>query len=97
MVQVLATEDDDCPSVVRNIRHDRQKWELLTRILIREGADYKSPGQIYLTVVQSVLLYGSETWVLTPHMKRVLVGSHHRVTSRMTGRQPLKGWDGGWV
>ena len=75
MGQVLATKDDDWPSVVRNIRHDRQKWARLTRILISEGADYQTPGQIYLTVVQSVLQYMSDTWVLTPRMKRVMDGS----------------------
>ena len=44
-----------------------------------------------------VLIYGSDTWVLTPHMQRVLGGFHHRVARRLTGRQPRKGRDGGWV
>ena len=30
-------------------------------------------------------------------MKRVLGGFHHRVACRLTGRQPWKGRDGGWV
>ena len=57
----------------------------------------RKSGQIYLTVVQYVLLYGSETWVLTPHMQRVFGSFHHRVDHRLTGRQPPKGRDGGWV
>ena len=80
--------------MVLNIRHDRQKWAWLTRILIREGADDQTPGHIYLAVVQLVLLYMSDTWVLTPHMKRVLGKFHQRVARRLTGRQPWKGWDG---
>ena len=91
MWRVLAAEDDDWTSVVRNIRCTRQKWARLTRILIREGADEQTSGQIYLAVVQSVLLYGSETWVLTPRMKRVLGGFHHRVACRLTGRKPWYG------
>ena len=97
MGRVLATEDDNWSSVVHNLRRARQKWARLTHILIREGADAQTSGQIYLAVVQSVLMYGSETWVLTPRMKRVFGGFHHRVDLRLTGRQPWKGRDGGWV
>ena len=52
MGQVLATEDYNFPTVVRNLRRTRQKWERLTWILSREGADAQTPGQIYLAVVQ---------------------------------------------
>ena len=47
--------------MVRNLRRARRKWARLTHILIREGEDAQILGQIYLVVVQSVLLYGSET------------------------------------
>ena len=57
----LTAEDDDWPKVVCNLRRVRQKRARLTRILIRDGADARKSGQIYLTVVQSVLIYGSET------------------------------------
>ena len=43
------------------------------------------------------MIYGSETWVMTPHMKRVLGGFHHRVARRMMGQKPQKGRGGGWV
>ena len=91
MGRVLTTEDDDWPSVVRNLWRSRQKWAWLTHILIRERSDAHTLGHIYLAVVQLVLLYWSETWVLTPRMKRVLGRFHHRVDLRLTGRQPWKG------
>ena len=69
--RVLAAEDDDWPEVVHNHQQARHKWARMTQILSREGADARTLGQIYLAVVQSVLLYGSETWVLTPLMQRV--------------------------
>ena len=95
--RVLSEEDNNWPVVVRNLRRARQKWARLTRVLSREGAYARTLGHIYLAVVQSVMLYGSETWVLTPHMLRVLGGFHYRVSRRMTGRQPQKGRDGSWV
>ena len=66
-------------------------------VLIREGADAHTSGQIYLAVVQLVLLYGSETWVLTTRMKRVLGGFRHRVSCRLRGRQSWKKQDGIWI
>ena len=47
--------------------------------------------------MQSVIMYGSETWVLTPLTKRVLGRFHHRMAHRLTGRKPRKGRDGVWV
>ena len=53
--------------------------------------------KIYLVVVQLVMIYGSKTWVMTPHIGRVLGRFHHRVVLRLTGRQPRRGRDGVWV
>ena len=57
--RVLTVHNDDCLIVVRNLRKARRKWERLTRVLGREGADAQTLGYLYLAVVQSVLLYRS--------------------------------------
>ena len=90
-------DDNDWPAVVRNLQKSRRKWVRLTRILSREGADARTSGQIYLAVVQLVQLYGSETWVMTPYIGRVLGVFHHRLAHRLTGRQPWRGRDGVWI
>ena len=89
-------EDDDCPAVVRNLMHARQKWVRMTWILIREGSNAWTLVHIYLAVVHLVMFYGLETWVLTPRMKRVLGGFHHRLACRLKGRQPRKRRYIGW-
>ena len=65
--------------------------------LFRSVARDDISGHIYLAVVKSVLLYGSETWVMTLCTRRVLGGFHHSVDHRMTGRQPQRGKDGVWI
>ena len=50
-----------------------------------------------MAVVQAFIIYGSETWVMTPHIGRFLGGFHHRVDHRLTGRQPRRVWDSVWV
>ena len=93
--RVLAA-DYNGPAVVRSLRRARQEWAQLTRILSREGVYSQALGQIYLVIVQSIMLYGLDTWVLTPPMKRVLGGLYHRVSRRLTGRKTHIGRDGGW-
>ena len=96
----LAAEDDNWLAVVHNIRRARQTWTCMTQVLSKEGADARTSGQIYLAVVQSVLLYGSYTWVLTPRIQRMLGGftigwptgwryGNHRRGGTKSGSNPL--------
>ena len=66
-------------------------------MLIREVAYDWTLEKFYVAVIQEVLLYGSDTWVLTPRMQMLLGRFHHRVACRLMGRQPRKGRNGGWV
>ena len=43
----------------------------------------------YKATVQSVLLFGSETWVLTPSTLERLEGFHVKAARRMTGKMPV--------
>ena len=61
----------------------------------REGAEARRSGHIYLAVVQSVIMYGSETWGMTPHIDRMLDG-FHRLAYRLPEKQPWQGRDGVW-
>ena len=63
-------------------------------VLGREVADAWTPGMFYNAVLQPVLLYGSEIWVMLPRIGRTLVGFHHRVVHILTGRQPWRVLDG---
>ena len=58
--------------------------------------DDRTPGMFHVGVVQAVLLYGSETWVISPLIGRSLGGFHHRVACRLKGRHPQRGTDRWW-
>ena len=88
--------DDDYPTVVINLQKSRHNWERLMRVMGREGVDAHNSVHIYLVVVQSVIIFGSETWVMTPRIVRLLGGFRHRVARRLTVRQPWQGRVGLW-
>ena len=77
--RVLTAGDDDWIAVVGNLGKARKSWGRLSWILIREVADPKVSGSFYKAVAQAVLLFGAETWVLTPRMERALDSFQHRV------------------
>ena len=83
--------------MVSNLRRAQQKWALLTMVLGREGTDARTSGSIYVVVVQAVLMYGSDTWVMTLRIGSTLGGLYHRVARRLKGRKPWRGVDGSWV
>ena len=53
-------------------------------------------GLFYKYMVQAVLIYGSETWILTPWMVLNLEAFHHRVACNLRGKQQQKQSGGGW-
>ena len=87
---MLTAVDYDWLAVVGKLRKARKSWGQLSRILSREGADPKVSRHFYKAVAQAVLLFGAETWVLTPMMERALDSFQHRVTRRITRRKPSR-------
>ena len=84
--RVLTAADNNWPAVVGNLKKARKSLARLTRILRREGAKPRFSGMFFKAVVQAVLIFGLETWVLTPRMGRALESFQHRVARWITGR-----------
>ena len=87
---------DDWPTLAVNLAKARKSWGSLHGIVSREGATKRVSGNFFKAVVQQVLLFGAETWVVSPIMERALSAFIHGAVRRITGRQPRKGRDGKW-
>lgn len=86
--RLLVMNDDDGPALVRNLSRARSQWGRFSPVLTREGASPKVMGYFYQAVVQAVLLFSVESWVLTPPMLRCLEGFHHRAVRRIAKMGP---------
>ena len=86
--RLLTATDNDWLAVAGNIKKAWQSWGRLARLIGRKGADSKVSRAFYITVTQAVLLFGSETWVLTAKMEKALDIFQARVARKITGRQP---------
>jgi hypothetical protein len=80
--------DSDWPALYKNLQKAQSKWAMIAKVLIRERATPHISGLFYKAIVQTVLLYGSESWVITPAMLKVLDSFHHQVAHCITGHTP---------
>ena len=92
--RILTEEDDDWPAVAGNLAKARNSWGRLQGILSREGATKRVSGNFFKAVVQQVLLFGKETWVVSRMMDQELSAFIHGAARRLTGRQAQRGRDG---
>ena len=95
--RVVTAGDDNCPEVAVNLVKARKSWGRLSRILSREGADKRVSGNFFKAVVQAVLLFGEETWVLTPRIEWALESFMHGDARRITGNLSLRVGGGKWT
>ena len=89
--------DNNWTEVERNLRGAQAKRGQLAKILGREGADKRTAEIFYMEVVQAVLLFGYNRWVLNPRLKKSLKGFNHRSDRRMTGIGTKRQRYGTWV
>ena len=59
---------------------------MITMFLEKTGAMVRDREMIYKALVQTVLLYSRESWVITGEMMKVMEDFHHRIVRRLTGR-----------
>ena len=86
LVSPLDQTDYDWPSVRRNIMRARSVWGVLGTLIRQEGADPRVTAMLYRAVVQEILLYGSETWVLSTKKKRKAEGTHTGFLRHIMGK-----------
>jgi hypothetical protein len=61
---------------------------MISHLLTHESASPRISVLFYKATIQTVLLYGSKTWVVTDEILQMLTSFHHGVTRRLTGRYP---------
>ena len=62
---LLDRSDDYWTAVLGNIRKESWVWGRLWKLFWRERADSTVSEKFYCAVVQVVLLFGADTWLLT--------------------------------
>ena len=96
--RILAQDDEDVRAVRSQIKKARGTWARVGQVLQADNTPPKVSAMFYKAVVQSVLLYGSESWNLTKTALARLEGFHVRAAYRMAKvHKPRRGLNHVWV
>jgi len=74
----------------------KAKWGRLSKVLVTTNSNPKVMARFYLAVVQAVLLYGSESWVIPSRTLQRIEAFHHRCARFMAHKHIRKMPDGHW-
>ena len=97
--RIVTDTDDDKATVVLNLNKAGKAWGQLYRVLAYEkNRNLRTAVSIYRSIIESVLLYGSETWVLkgTTTLHRLEI-FHRRCARFLTGQFIHPQESGEWV
>ncbi len=75
---MLSQDDNDTQAVQAQVVKTRKCWDCVGKVLRSKNASPHVCGYFYKAVIQGVLLFGSETWNLTPVLLTQLEGFHIR-------------------
>jgi hypothetical protein len=79
--------DDDLPAVERQINKARATWGRIGKVIKKKtDANPKVLATFYKAIIQSILLYGSETWTISKTIMNKLNNFHRRCARYITGR-----------
>lgn len=91
--RIITSNDNDWIAAHSNLRKARQWWAEISRVLTRESTNPRISAFFYKATVQAILLYGSETWVITDKILQLLTSFHHGIARRLTGHFPRPSQD----
>jgi hypothetical protein len=74
--RILSEDDTDDAAIKYNLQKACKKWGRIGKILSKKDANNKTMGSFYKAIIQSVLLYGSESWVISNHSMKALRSFH---------------------
>ena len=89
--------DCDWLEVCQNFKRERKVWGRLGKMIKIEEADIKVSEMLYRAVVQLVLLFGLESWVLLSEMNKTVEQAHTRFLRQIMGKQVQRNPDRTWV
>ena len=96
---MVSEDDDDTPAIDANIKKAKAKWAMFKKLLTRERCSRRVMGHFYKAIVQSILLYGAETWVIKPENMKKLRTFHRKAARYITNRhiRPLNDGTDEWI
>ena len=87
----ITYNNSDWVALYSNLRKAQKRWFMVSNVLGKLGWPIRSQFIVYNVVVQVVLLYGSEIWVVKYLIMTVLGVFHKNISRLIAGMRLLRG------
>ena len=81
----MKDNDNDTDAITKQLNKTRSRWFKLAKIQKRKEANAKIISTFYKTIIQSLLLFSSETWVISSRNLEKLQSFHNKCAKQMCG------------
>ena len=81
---MLYFDDSEYNYIVSKLHKVRRKRRRFSCLLGLEGGGIRTSGRFYVAVVQSILVFGSELWVIMPLIMKAMRSLHNQVAHRIS-------------
>ena len=88
--QVILARVDNWTALVRNLAQAKTVWSRMSCILSREGATPRLSGFFLKDMIQAVLIFRAETWVVNPCMGNSPGGGSYPGGETVDGKYPAE-------
>ena len=78
--RTITYNNSDWVALCSNLCKSKRRWGVVEKVLSKTGAPIKVRAMMYKTVVQEVLLYGREIWVVIGAMITLIEVFNHRIS-----------------
>ena len=96
LIRTVSYNNSDWAALYHNLSKTRKWWEMAEKVVRKTEAEVRVQRMIYKEIVQSVLLYGRDIWVVMRAMLKVLEGLYHRTARRVAEMTERRTTSGEW-
>ena len=84
--RIITDDDNDLMAVEQQLTKARRTWGMIGKVIKKKSkSNPRIMSIFYKVIVQTILLYGSESWVLNQGLKDKLNSFHNRCARYITG------------
>ena len=76
--RTIVYNNSDWSAFYHNLRKDRRQRGMILKVLMNMGSMVRECGMMYRVLEQTVILCGSDIWVVKGLMWKMMEGFHHR-------------------
>ena len=92
----IVYNNSDWAALYHNVRKYQRRWGMVSSVMVKAVAAVQSQEMMYTAVVQTGMLYNSDSWVITDTMMKLLEVLHRIIARKISRKTACLVEEEGW-